>query len=157
MEELRPPKPQLTVPLASGDAAVIKKSSNDDAEKNLGLKVQANVCNIRHPGALKDKVETWMSKEKQQPVTGEGSVAELHAAAVDERACSAPLEELENGMGTTDFYLTRRLGVVRSIPKVFAAVRRGSAAAASVARRHGWGTGAGTSAPRGSGGAAAGP
>ena len=31
-------------------------------------------------------------------------------------ACSAPLEELENGLHTTDFYLTSRLGVVRSIP-----------------------------------------
>ena len=31
--------------------------------------------------------------------------------------CSAPLEELENGLGTTYFYLTSRLGVVRSIPK----------------------------------------
>ena len=32
-------------------------------------------------------------------------------------ACSAPLEELKNGLGTSDFYLTSRLGVVRSIPK----------------------------------------
>ena len=31
--------------------------------------------------------------------------------------CSARLEELENGLGTTDFYLTSRLGVVRNIPK----------------------------------------
>ena len=32
-------------------------------------------------------------------------------------ACLASLEELENGLGTTDFYLTSRLGVVRNIPK----------------------------------------
>ena len=32
-------------------------------------------------------------------------------------ACSALLEDLENGLGTTDFYQTSRLGVVRNIPK----------------------------------------
>ena len=62
LEELEPPKSQLTVPLASGDAAVIKKLSNDDAKENLGMKVQPNGCNIRHLEALKDKVETWTSK-----------------------------------------------------------------------------------------------
>ena len=32
-------------------------------------------------------------------------------------ACSATLEELENGLGATDYCLTSRLGVVRNIPK----------------------------------------
>ena len=62
LEEPEPPKPQLTVPLASRDAAVIKKLSNDDAEENLGMKVQPDGCNIRHLAALKDKVENWTSK-----------------------------------------------------------------------------------------------
>ena len=55
-------------------------------------------------------------------------MAELHTTAVDEYEvrirrmfCAArrtvPLEELKNGLGTSDFYLTSRLGVVRSIPK----------------------------------------
>ena len=62
LEEPNAPKPQLTVLLASGNAAATKKLSNDDAEENLGMKVQPNGCNIRHLEALKDKVETWMSK-----------------------------------------------------------------------------------------------
>ena len=62
LEELEPPKPQLTVPLASGDAAVIKKLSNDDTEENLGMKVQLDGCNKRHLSALMDKVETWAPK-----------------------------------------------------------------------------------------------
>ena len=62
LEELEPPKPRLPVPLASGDAAVIKKFPNGDAEENLGIKVQPNGCDIRHLEALKDKVETWTSK-----------------------------------------------------------------------------------------------
>ena len=32
-------------------------------------------------------------------------------------ACSATLEELENGLGTTYYYLTSGLGVARNIPK----------------------------------------
>ena len=122
LEELKPPIPQLTVPLASRDADVIKKLSNDDAEENLGMKVQPDGCNIRHLEALKDKVETWMSKV---------DVSQLPARAVWQSypqqlwtsikyglgAYSESLEELENGLGTTDFYLTSRLGVVRSIPK----------------------------------------
>ena len=62
LEEIEPPKSQLTVLLASGDADVIKKLSNDGAEENLGMKVQPDGCNIRHLAALKDKVETWTSK-----------------------------------------------------------------------------------------------
>ena len=62
LEELEPPKPRLTVPLASGDAAVIKKLSNNDTEENPGMKVPPNGCNIRHLKVLKDKVETWTSK-----------------------------------------------------------------------------------------------
>ena len=106
-DELEPPRPRLTIPLASGDAAAIKKLSNNDAEENLGMKVQPDGCNIRHLAALKDKVETWTSK-----VDG----SQLPARAVWQSytqqlwssmkyglgACSALLEELENGMGTTD-------------------------------------------------------
>ena len=32
-------------------------------------------------------------------------------------ACAAKLNNLENGLGSSDFYLTCRLGVVRSTPK----------------------------------------
>ena len=31
--------------------------------------------------------------------------------------CASPLDDLENGLGSSDFYFTSRLGVVRSIPK----------------------------------------
>ena len=64
LDELEPPRSQLTIPLASGGTAAIKKLSNDDAEENMGMKVQPDGCNIRirHLAALKDKVETWTSK-----------------------------------------------------------------------------------------------
>ena len=39
LDELKPPRPRLIIPLASGDAAAIKKLSNDNAEENLGMKV----------------------------------------------------------------------------------------------------------------------
>ena len=121
-EELELPKPRLTVPLASGDAAVIKKLSNDNAEANLGMKVQPNGCNIRHLKVLKDKVETWTSKVDSSQLPARAvwqSYTQQLWTSMKYRlgACSAPLEELENGLGTSDFYLTSRLGVVRSIPK----------------------------------------
>ena len=62
LDELEPSRPQLTIPLASGDAAVIRKLSKDDAEENLGMKVQPDSFNKRHLATLKDKVETWTSK-----------------------------------------------------------------------------------------------
>ena len=62
LDELEPSRPELTIPLANGDAAAIKKLSNDDAEENLEMKVQPDGCNIRHLAALKDKVETWTPK-----------------------------------------------------------------------------------------------
>ena len=62
LDELKPPRPRLIIPLASGDAAAIKKLSNDDAEENLGMKVQPDGCNISHLSILKDKIETWTLK-----------------------------------------------------------------------------------------------
>ena len=61
LDELETAGTGLTVPLANGDAAVIKKLSNDDAEENLGLKVQPDGCTSRHISALKDNVEEWTS------------------------------------------------------------------------------------------------
>ena len=56
---------------------------------------------------------------RRQPFAGKGSAAELHTATfvkheVPAGACSATLEELEGGLGTTDYSLTSRLGVVRN-------------------------------------------
>ena len=104
--------------------AAIKKSSNTDAEENLGVKVKPIGCNKRHLSALKDRVEMWTSK-----VDG----SQLSARAVRQSytqqlwssmkhglsACLATLEELENGLGTTNHYLTSQLGVERNIPKQF--------------------------------------
>ena len=122
LEELEPPRPQLKIPLANGNTAVIRKLSNDDAEENLGMKVQPDSCNNSHLTTLKEKIEAWTSK-----VDG----SQLSARAVWQSythqlwssmkyglgACSALLEEPENGLFTTDFYLTSRLGVVTNIPK----------------------------------------
>ena len=58
LDELEPSGPELTIPLANGDATAIKKLSNNDKEENLGMKVQPDGCNKRHLSALKDKVET---------------------------------------------------------------------------------------------------
>ena len=43
----------------------------------------------------------------------------MHTATLIEHEvwCLATLEELENGLGMTDYYLTSRLGVIRNIPK----------------------------------------
>ena len=62
LDDLEPPGPGLTIPLANGDAAAIKKLSNNDAEENLGMKVQSDGCNKRHLSDLKDTVEAWTSK-----------------------------------------------------------------------------------------------
>ena len=62
LDELEPPRPQLTIPLPSGDTAVIRKLSKDDAEENLGMKVQPDGSNKRHLATLKDQVETWTPK-----------------------------------------------------------------------------------------------
>ena len=51
------PRPGLKIPLANGDAAAVKKLSNNNAEENLGMKVQPDGCNKRHLAALKDKLE----------------------------------------------------------------------------------------------------
>lgn len=37
LDGLEPPARELTIPLADGDAAAIKKLSNNDAEENLGM------------------------------------------------------------------------------------------------------------------------
>ena len=55
--DLDPPGPGLTIPLVNGNAAAIKKLSNDDAEENLGMKVQSDGCNKRRLSTLKGKVE----------------------------------------------------------------------------------------------------
>ena len=70
--------------------------------------MQPDGCNKRHLSALKDKVETWTSKV---------DVIQLPARAVWQsytqqlwssmkyrlNACSATLEELENGLSMTDY------------------------------------------------------
>ena len=122
LDELDPPGTGLTVPQAGGDAATIKRLSNDDAEENLGMKVQPDGCNQRHLANLKNKVEEWTSK-----VDGSQLPARSVWLSYTQQlwtsmkyglgACTASLAELEDGLGTTDFYLTSRLGVVRNIPK----------------------------------------
>ena len=49
----------LTVPLAGGDAAVIKKLSNEEAEENLGRIVQPDGRTDKHMAALKNKIKEW--------------------------------------------------------------------------------------------------
>ena len=122
LDELEPPRPRLTIPLASGDPAAKKKLSNNAAEENLGMKVQLDGCNIRHLAALKDKVETWTSKVNgsQLPTRAawQSYTQQLWSSMkYGLGACSASLKELENGLSMTDFYLTSRLGLVRNIPK----------------------------------------
>ena len=46
---------------------MIKKLSNDDAEKNLGMKVQPNGCNIRHLKVLKDKGNFFSALKSGRP------------------------------------------------------------------------------------------
>ena len=57
LDNLEPPGPGLTIPLADGDMTAIKKLPNNDAEENLGMKVQPDGCNKRHLSTLKNKVE----------------------------------------------------------------------------------------------------
>ena len=47
----------LTVPLAGGDAAVIKKLSNEEAEESFGQIVQPDGRTDKHMAALKNKME----------------------------------------------------------------------------------------------------
>ena len=62
LDDLKSPGPGLTIPLANGDTAAMKKLSNNDAKKNLGMKIQPGGCNKWHLSALTDKVEAWTSK-----------------------------------------------------------------------------------------------
>ena len=102
---------------------MVKKLSSNGAEENLGMKVQPDGCNIRHLESLKNKIETWTSKVQLLAKAVWQSNTQTQQLWTSMKyglsACSAPLEELENGLGTTDFYLTSRLGVVRNILKVW--------------------------------------
>ena len=60
---------RMTVPQASGDAAVIEQLMSSEAEKNLGLFVRPDGVNEPHLKQVRDKIEEWTSliKEGQLP------------------------------------------------------------------------------------------
>ena len=62
LDELEQEGEELTISLAGGDAAAIRKLSSGDTEENLGRTVQPDGCADKHIAALKDKMEEWTTK-----------------------------------------------------------------------------------------------
>ena len=113
---------QLTVPQASGEAAVIKQLTHSKAVKNLGLFAQPNGVNEPHLNQVRQRVEEWTAliNEGDLPTRSVWMSYRLQLWAGVKYglgASSASMKELEEGLGTADFYLLRKLGVVPSISK----------------------------------------
>ena len=85
------------------------------------MKVQLDGCKKRHFSALKDKVESWTSKVdgSQLPARAvlQSYTQQLWSSTKYGLGAYLATLELENGVGTTDYYLTSQLGVAMNIPK----------------------------------------
>ena len=111
----------ITVPLINGDAAAIKRLTAQESEKNLGLRVQPDGDCATQLKAKKEQVEDWTTRVKTghlpaRAVWQSYSQQLWSSLKYGLGTCSASLEELEGGLGKTDFYLLSRMGVARSIP-----------------------------------------
>ena len=84
--------------------------------------MQPDGCTSRHISALKDKVEEWTSDVDGRQLPAR-AVWQSYTQQLWTRmkyglgVCTTLLDELENVLGSSDFYLTSRLGVVRSLSK----------------------------------------
>ena len=113
---------RMTVPQASGDAKVIAQLMHSEADKNLGLFVRPDGVNEPHLKQIRDKIEEWTAliNEGHLPTRSVWMSYKLQLWASVKYglgASSATIKELEEGLGSADFYLLSKLGVVRSISK----------------------------------------
>ena len=113
---------QLTVPQASGEAAVIEQLTHSKAVENLGLFVRPDGKNEPHLEQVRQRVEEWTAliKEGDLPTRSVWMSYRLQLWAGVKYGLgvlSATMEEIEEGLGSADFYLLSKLDVVRSISK----------------------------------------
>ena len=94
----------MTVPQASGDAAVIEQLMSSEAEKNLGLFVRPDGVNEPHLKQVRDKIEEWTSliNEGHLPTRSVWTSYKFQLWASVKYSLGASLasiKELEEGLG----------------------------------------------------------
>ena len=112
----------ITVPLLEGDVAVISRLKTSEAVKNLGMQARPDGSSTDHFTHLRKRMEEWavLVKNGQLPTRSVWTSYNQQLWAgmrYGLSACSASLEELNGGLGSSDFYLLRSLGVIRTIKK----------------------------------------
>ena len=112
----------IQVPQLGGDAATIQRLKTSEAVKNLGLKARPDGSSQDHFQQLQKRMKDWtlLIKNGQLPTRSVwASYTHQLWAGMRYRlgACSATINELSDGLGSSDFYLISSLGVVRSIKK----------------------------------------
>ena len=113
---------EITVPMLEGDAATISRLKTSEAVKNLGMQARPDGSSEDHFTQMRKRMEGWtvLVKNGQLPTRSVWSsyTQQLWAGLrYGLSACSAPLVELDIGMGKADFYLLSSLGVARTIKK----------------------------------------
>ena len=110
----------ITVPTNSSDAEAIKRLKSSEAVENLGLFSRPDGNNLPHIQQLQGRVSEWTTLVKQ----GHLPTRSVWASYTHQLwsglkyglgASSAPLAQLDSALGTADFYLLSKLGVMRSI------------------------------------------
>ena len=112
----------ITVPQLGGEAANISRLKTSEAVKNLGMKARPDGLSKDHFKQMQERMKDWtvLVKNGQLPTRSVWTsyTQQLWAGMrYGLGACSAPLQELKDGLGSSDFYLLSSLGVVRTIKK----------------------------------------
>ena len=111
---------QLGVPRVNGDVTAINLLKSSEAAKNLGLFARPDRDNSPHLAQMKSRMEAWTTKVKNGTLpTRSVWTSYTHQLWAGMKyglgASLATMKELQEGLGSSDFYLISSLGVVRSI------------------------------------------
>lgn len=110
----------ITVPTNSSDAQAIDRLRSSEAVENLGLFTTPDGNNLPHLEQIQGRTSDWSLLIKQ----GHLPTRSVWASYTHQLwsglkyglgASSAPLSQLEGTLGTHDFYMLSKLGVMRSI------------------------------------------
>ena len=112
----------LKVPQANSEAVMIKQLMHSEAKKYLGLHTRPDRINQLHLDQVRERVKKWTSliNEGHLPTRSVWLSYRLQLWAGVKYglgASSASIEELEEGLGSADYYLLSKLGVVHSVKK----------------------------------------
>ena len=110
------------MPQANSDAITIKQLMHSKTEKYLGLHTRPDGINQPHLNQVRKRVKEWTSliNEGHLPTQSVWLSYRLQLWAGVKYglgASSASIKELEEGLGTADYYLLSKLGVVGSAKK----------------------------------------